>query len=47
MRRSQEAVVLSAQAQVQGFYLHFGFRAIGGEYLEAKIRHIDLKYSFE
>jgi predicted GNAT family N-acyltransferase len=45
--RGDKEVLLSAQTQVQGFYLHFGFRTIGEEYIEAKIKHINMKYSFE
>ena len=38
-----EGVALSAQIAVRGFYERFGYRAIGGEYLEAGIRHVRME----
>jgi predicted GNAT family N-acyltransferase len=44
--RGDKRVVLSANSQVEGFYLSLGFKAISKEYVEAGIKHIDMEYCF-
>ena len=36
---------LSAQSHLVGFYNSLGFEAIGGEYLEDGIPHVDMRYA--
>lgn len=38
--RGLDHVVLNAQLHAQGFYARFGFRAEGGEFLDAGIPHV-------
>lgn len=45
--RGDKRVVLSAQSQVEGFYVRFGFNVISEEYVEAGIKHIDMEYRFK
>ena len=40
------AVVLNAQTSAAGFYVRLGFRAEGGEFLEAGIPHVRMARSF-
>jgi len=42
--RGDKRVVLSAQIQVEGFYVRYGFKVIGEEYVEAGIKHIDMEH---
>ena len=39
-----EAVVLNAQTQVEGFYLHLGFVSEGEQFMEASIPHIHMRW---
>ena len=38
-------IKLSAQTYIQRFYAHFGFKAVGKEYLEDDIPHIAMVFS--
>jgi predicted GNAT family N-acyltransferase len=41
--RGMTTLVLSAQTQAAGFYRRYGFAAVGGEYMEASIPHVEMR----
>lgn len=45
--RGDKRVVLSSQSKVQSFYTRFGFTAVGKEFIEAGIKHIDMEHYFK
>ncbi|MBI5155114.1 GNAT family N-acetyltransferase [Candidatus Poribacteria bacterium] len=42
-RRGYRRIVLSSQSHAMGFYAKHGFRAFGGEYMDAGIPHRDME----
>ena len=42
---TNSVIELSAQSHLVGFYSSLGFEAIGGEYLEDGIPHVDMRYA--
>ena len=45
-RRGDSMVMLNAQVQAEAFYVRFGFRREGDEFIEADIPHVRMRHVF-